>query len=78
MMYFVLTTFLILILALSFWIGVYVVVPLILIGVLLSAIGSLVRFFMPEDKNLHTKSYFIKNEKSKENQIIDVEYEEIK
>lgn len=57
------------------WVGIYVVLPVVLFFVLVSAIISLISQFVPEKKEKPHKTYHQKNE---ENQIIDVEYEEIK
>ena len=59
----------------ALWIGVYVALPLALFFMLVSAIGSLVKVFIPQKSKKHTTSY---HQKNKENQIIDVEFEEIK
>jgi len=58
-----------------FWVGIYVVLPIVLFFMLLSAIISLISGFIPEKKEKPQKVHHQKNE---ENQIIDVEYEEIK
>lgn len=63
-----------LILAGIFWIGFYVVLPIVLVCVLLSAIGRVWQGCMPNVEKKHLG----KNKKIKQNQVIDVEFEEIK
>ena len=58
-----------------FWVGIYVVLPIVLFFMLVSAIISLISGFMPDKKE---KAQTAHHQKSEENQIIDVEYEEIK
>ncbi len=58
-----------------FWIGIYVVLPIVLFFTLVSAIVSLISGFVPEKKE---KIHTIHHQKNEGNQIIDVEYEEIK
>ena len=64
------------ILSAAFWIGIYVVLPLCLLGILGSVIASIVRAFIPNrPQPVH---HLNAHQKNKENQIIDVEFEEIK
>ena len=58
-----------------FWVGIYVVLPIVLFFTLVSAIVSLIREFMPENKEKKDSTRHMDSGKS---QIIDVEYEEIK
>ena len=58
-----------------FWVGIYVVLPIVLFFMLVSAVVSLIRDFIPEKREKRSKEYRQKNDK---NQIIDVEFEEIK
>ena len=58
-----------------FWVGIYVVLPIVLFFMLVSAVVSLIRDFIPEKREKYSKEYHQKNDK---NQIIDVEFEEIK
>ena len=58
-----------------FWVGIYVVLPIVLFFTLVSAIVSLIREFMPEKKEKKDSTRHMDSGKS---QIIDVEYEEIK
>ncbi len=58
-----------------FWVGIYVVLPIVLFFMLLSAIISLISGFVPDKKE---KIHRVHHQKNQENQIIDVEYEEIK
>ena len=67
--------FLAIILTAAFWIGLYVVLPLCLLGLLGSVIASIVRAFIPT--KLKTAPH-LHDQKIQENQIIDVEFEEIK
>ena len=59
----------------ALWVGVYVVLPIALLVAVVSAIGSLVKAFMPQKGRANSTRHVQKN---KENQIIDVEFEEIK
>ena len=63
-----------LIIMLALWIGVYIVLPLVLCMAFVSAVVALIRSFMPKR---HTDVHSRKN-KIKHNQVIDVEFEEIK
>ena len=58
----------------ALWIGLYVVLPLALLFVFVSVMAALPRSFMPARSNRHVVSH----SKSHQNQIIDVEFEEIK
>lgn len=58
-----------------FWVGIYVVLPVVLFFMLVSAVVSLVSRFVPEKKE---KTHQVHHKKNEQNQIIDVEYEEIK
>jgi len=55
-----------------FWVGIYVVLPVVLFFMLVSAIVSLIGSFSNQ------KKVFKNQTKSAHNQVIDVEYEEIK
>ena len=57
-----------------FWVGIYVVLPIVLFFMIISAIASLIRSFVPP--RFQNRGHHIK--KNEENQIIDVEFEEIK
>ena len=63
--------FLAVLLAAAFWIGIYVVLPLILLFCVVSAVASLIRVFLP-------KSAPVRRHTSIQHQVIDVEFEEIK
>ena len=59
----------------AIWIGVYVVLPVFLLFLLISVIGGLFKKIVP----FQFQNYFRRDfKKNKENQIIDVEFEEIK
>ncbi|MBQ4471697.1 MAG: hypothetical protein II942_00400 [Alphaproteobacteria bacterium] len=62
----------------AIWIGVYVVLPLFLIGLIVSAVVSIVRFFLPNPSQKTTHNRVFEHQKSEKNQIIDVEFEEVK
>lgn len=62
------------VLAAVLWIGFYVVLPLVILAAAISFVVSLTRKWThPKEKN--TSYHFQKN---KQNQVIDVEFEEIK
>ena len=62
------------ILAAIFWIGFYIVLPIVLMAFLLSGASSLLKKFMSgPDKQPHAVK-----QKNQQNQVIDVEFEEIK
>lgn len=63
--------FLAILLISAVWIGVYVVIPLILLFCVVSAVASLVRVFIP-------KSRSAPHHRVTKNTVIDVEFEEIK
>ena len=63
-----------LIIMLALWVGIYIVLPLVLCMAFISAIVALIRSFMPK-KQLGTA---VKRNKSRNDQVIDVEFEEIK
>jgi len=58
-----------------FWVGIYVVLPVVLFFMLVSAIVSLVGSF---SNHKHGRSFFKNHTKQVRDQVIDVEYEEIK
>jgi len=63
-----------LIIMLALWVGVYIVLPLVLCMAFVSAIVALVRSFMPKrHRNTHSRKNKIVHD-----QVIDVEFEEIK
>ena len=62
----------------AIWIGVYVVLPLFLIGLIVSAVVSIVRFFLPNPAQKTMHKHVFEHQKSEKNQIIDVEFEEVK
>ena len=58
-----------------FWVGIYVVLPIVLFFMLVSAIVSLISGFVPEKRSAtHKKGH----EKIDDSRVIDVEFEEIK
>ena len=61
-------------LAIIGWVSFYVILPLMLVGVLLSAVGTLLKKVTSEKTQ---RSSHIK-QKTQQNQVIDVEFEEIK
>ena len=63
-----------LIIMLAVWVGVYIVLPFVLCMAFVSAIVALVRSFMPKQ---HRGTHSRKN-KIMRDQVIDVEFEEIK
>ncbi|MBQ3695755.1 MAG: hypothetical protein II938_02135 [Alphaproteobacteria bacterium] len=65
---------LIVIITAIFWVGIYVVLPVVLFFMIVSAVVSLIRSFVPP--RFQSRGHHMK--KSQENQIIDVEFEEIK
>ena len=58
-----------------FWVGFYVVLPIVLFFIVVSAVVSMVKKFTPQTAVPKSSQSHQKNES---NQIIDVEYEEIK
>jgi len=66
--------FLAIILAAALWIGVYVVLPLILLSLIVSAIVAIIKSFMPAAPQRHKADRVLHNTEK----IIDVEYEEVK
>ena len=72
---FIALCFLCIIIVALVWVGFYVVFPIVLFFMVVSAIGSLIKEFMPCKKTTYSRENLQKND---ENQIIDVEYEEIK
>ena len=57
-----------------FWIGVYVVLPIVLLWIVVSFSSSIIKNFVSKSD----KKEYINHQKNKQNQVIDVEFEEIK
>ena len=70
--------FLVLCIVAAIWIGVYILLPLFLIGLVVSAIISIVRLFIPSSSSTAHSKHVFEHQKSEKNQIIDVEFEEVK
>ena len=68
--------FLILIVAGIVFVGFYVVLPIVLFCAICSAVGALIRMFMPQNKI--QKRCARHPSQNQSDQIIDVEFEEIK
>ena len=66
------SVFLVLLITGMVFIGFYVVLPLILIGLICSALAALIKVFIPEKS--HKNHHFDRSS----DEVIDVEYEEIK
>lgn len=58
-----------------FWVGIYVVLPVVLFLMLISALATLFGKFVPRKPVKTTQR---NHQKIEENQVIDVEFEEIK
>lgn len=63
-----------LVLAGVFWIGFYIILPLILFAALISFGASLIKKFMPKFEQKSAEN----TKKIHQNQVIDVEFEEVK
>ena len=61
-------------LVLAFWIGFYIVLPIVLIALIVSSISSLIKVFVPSSPKKQQRHYVLE----KNNRIIDVEFEEIR
>ncbi len=59
----------------AMWVGFYIVLPLVLLFILGSAITSLLSVFMPKENKKHSQTH---TRKMHQNQVIDVDFEEIK
>lgn len=57
-----------------FWVGIYVVLPIILLWIVVSFSSSIIKNFVSKPN----KKEYINHQKIKQNQVIDVEFEEIK
>ena len=71
-------SFVIAFIIIAVWVGIYIALPVFLIFVLGSFVTSLVRAFAFKNEKIEPFVTKTHHRKSKENQIIDVEYEEIK